>query len=215
MQLTASLLSASSNPYQDESMNKIYNQLFCDNCEVYGASTGASEYPWNILFANNPGIEQLKAITADETLQSRHKILAFNLLAAIGEPTENKQLLGVIVEVDLPGGLDVIAAFRDGTARYINYSGKLIVWETETSESAKLIKQLFDNSQEVVNRIGPWGKERLPFPANNKVRLSFLVSDGLYFGEGPFDFLQKDQMGGPVISSAAALMNFLIDHAGK
>ncbi|MEO8772210.1 MAG: hypothetical protein ABI402_19075 [Ferruginibacter sp.] len=211
MQVTNQLLATSHNPYQNEAINKMYNQLFCDNTEVYETTTGATEYPWNILFAENPNIEQLKAVTVDETLQSRHKILAYNILAAIGAPADKKELLGVIIEVALPEGLDVIAAFQDGTARYINYSEKLLIWETETAESRELISKLFSDSLNVVGKIGAWDKERLPSPANEKVRLSFLVSDGLYFGEGPFDFLQKDPMGGPVIGSAAALMNFLIE----
>ena len=159
MQVTNPLLAASSNPYQNEAINAIYNQLFCDNVEVYESTTGATEYPWNILFANNPDIEQLKAITLDETLQSRHKILAFNILAAIGAPVDNKQLLGVIVEVALPEGLDVIAAFQDGTARYINYSERLLIWEAETPESSELVSKLFSDSLNVVNRIGAMGQK--------------------------------------------------------
>jgi hypothetical protein len=117
MQVSTQLLATASNPYQNEAINKIYNQLFCDNIEMYESKSIANIYPWNILFANNPDIEELETIIHDNTLQSRHKILAYNLLAAGGETLEEKELLGVIVEVALPGGLDVIAAFRDGTAR--------------------------------------------------------------------------------------------------
>lgn len=202
-----------SNPYENEAINKIYNQLFCDNIELYETPPIANTYPWNILFAEKPDEEQLQTVINDKELQSRHKILAYNLLAQNGVPTEEKELLGVIVEVALPEGLDVIAAFRDGTARYINYTGRMIVWETETEESIDLVSKLFSASRTVVDRIGPWDKTRLPFPQGDKVRLSFLVSDGLYFGEGPFEVLQKDQMGGPVINSAAALMSYLIDQS--
>ena len=122
-----------------------------------------------------------------------------------------KEILSVIIEVGLPEGLDVVAAFKDGSARYINYSGKLIIWETRTNESDELISQLFSDSMDVVNKIGPWTEARRPAPTAGNIRLSFIVSDGLYFGEGPFEVLQNDPMGGPVIADAIKLMSFLID----
>src|SRR3954465_11435462 len=132
---STSLLATSSDPYANEAINKIYNQLFCDNIKLYESKDIENLYPWNILFATDPDIEQLKLIINDHSLQSRHKILAYKLLLAAGEAMGEKELLAVIVEVALPDGLDVIAAFRDGTARYINHTGKLLVWETETEES--------------------------------------------------------------------------------
>jgi len=41
--------------------------------------------------------------------------------------------------------------------------------------------------------------------------MTFLVSDGLYLGEGPFDALQKDPMGGPVLAKAAQLINLAVE----
>ena len=43
-------------------------------------------------------------------------------------PTPVVGVLGVIVEVGLDEGLDVLASYQDGTARYINYTGKMILW---------------------------------------------------------------------------------------
>jgi len=125
--------------------------------------------------------------------------------------TGTKEISAVIIEVGLPEGLDVVAAFKDGSARYINYSGKMIIWETHTEESGRLIEQLFADSMEVVKKIGPWAEPRREPPANGLVRLSFIVSEELYFGEGSFEVLQKDPLGGPVISDAILLMQFLID----
>jgi hypothetical protein len=105
--------------------------------------------------------------------------------------------------------LNVLAAFSDGTARYLNHSEKLLVWETKTDQSNILIGNLFNNSINVINKIGPWDKERKPFPTQGMIRLTFLVSNGLYFGEGRFDVLQKDTMGGPVINCATELMSYL------
>ena len=123
--------------------------------------------------------------------------------------------MGVVVEAGLPDGLDVVAAYEDGTARYINFSEKIIIWDTPTEESEALITELFNAGVAVVNNIGPWEGPRRPAPASGTIRLNFLVSDGLYFGEGPFEVLQTDPMGGPVIAAAVKLMSYLIRESGS
>jgi len=196
-------------PYKDEALNKIYNLLFCDNIGLYKTETKSSDYPWDILLADTIDIDKLKVITQDKSLEARQRILAYNLLLSNNSSVTQKELLGVIVEVALLGGLDVLAAFSEGGVRYINHSEKLLVWEAQTEQSNDLINKLFSDSMNVVHKIGPWNNERKPFPRKGMVRLTFLVSDGLYFGEGPFEILESDPMGGPVISSATQLMTFL------
>jgi hypothetical protein len=195
-------------PYNDEGLNKIYNMLFCDDIGAY-KGTG---YPWDDLLANTPDVHALTVISTDKTLESRQRLLAYRMLANMNQPTGQQELLGVIVEVALESGLDVLAAFNDGTARYINHSGKLLVWDTTTIESETLIQKLYADSLKVVSQIGPWEGKRKPFPTSGMVRLSFLVSDGLYFGEGPFEVLERDGMGGPVIKSAMGLMIYLTQY---
>jgi hypothetical protein len=111
--------------------------------------------------------------------------------------------------------LDVLAAYEDGSARYINFSGKLIVWDMATPESEALVTNLFNAAEAVVASIGPWDQPRRPAPLTGVIRLNFLVSDGLYFGEGPFEILQTDPLGGPVIGAAVKLMSYLIHQAEK
>ena len=200
----------STKPYKGEGLNKVYDLLFCDNIDLYKSETKELIYPWDILLADTLDIDKLRAMTNDKKLEARNRILAYNLLLANGSSTNEKELLGVIVEVGLTQGLDVLAAFIDGTARYINHSEKLLVWETQTEQSHELMKKLFSESIKVVNQIGPWDKGRKPFPSKDMVRLTFLVSDGFYFGEGPFEDFQNDPMGGPVINSATELIAYLV-----
>lgn len=200
-------------PYANQALNNIYNMLFCDDLEVYKANgqllTG---YPWNVFFAEEPPVENLQFITKDNRLESRQRLLAYRMLSGKGAAIEQKELLGVIIEVAMPEGLDVLAAYKDGRARYINYSGRIVVWEVPTEESNKLIDQLFAASEETVNQIGPWNEDRRPFPVEDMVRLNFLVSDGLYFGEAPFSVMQNEPMGAPVIGAATQLMAFLVNN---
>jgi hypothetical protein len=208
---------ASSEPYKGSATNLIYNLLFCDNPDLYKVNTQSPHsYPFDILFSETSSIEDLQKIIDDTTSDPRVKAHAYNKQLASGHKPNKKELLAVIVEVGLDNGLDVLASFNNGTARYINQTGKMLIWETTTDETAnELTKTLFSNSQNVVNQIGPWDKPRRPHPTKGNVRLTFLVSDGLYFGEGPIDVLFNDQMASPALTSATQLMQYLTEKSLK
>src|SRR5690606_37947425 len=90
-----------------------------------------------------------------------------------------------------------------GSVRYLNQSGKVAIFEGQGHPVEGLAKDLLSDSQPVVNQIGPWEKQRRPPPTAGSVSMTFRVSDGLYFGEGPFAALQQDPMAGPVLARAA------------
>jgi hypothetical protein len=205
-------------PYANDGINQIYELLFCDDVERYrhtSTSANANVSPWNVLFDSNADVEDLKEVLHHTDLETRVQLLAARRLAKEGAPEAAGRLMGVVIEVGLPEGLDVLAAYEDGTARYINYSGKLIVWDSPAVESNGLIRELFDAGNAVVSNIGPWEGARRPAPAKGTIRLNFLCVDGLYFGEGPFEVLQADAMGGPVVAAAIKLMSYLIQATEK
>jgi hypothetical protein len=45
------------------------------------------------------------------------------------------------------------------------------------------------------------------------VRLTFLGSDGLYFGEGDIADLTRDELGGPVFNAAVQLLAGVVEFA--
>jgi hypothetical protein len=198
------------NPYKNDAINNIYDLLFCDDLAPYKA-TSPTGYPWEILFTENAANADLQRIIDDRELETRPKILAAGRLRDQGSASDERRIFGVIIEVGLDEGLDVLAAYEDKTARYINHSEKIIVWDTKTQESDALVSDLFSSARTVVDRIGPWDGPRREPPTTGNIRLSFLVSNGLYFGEGPFDVLARDQMAGPVIDHSTRLMNFLVN----
>ena len=203
-------------PYHDESLDLIYNLLFCDDLSLYRSNHhGPIEGPWKVLFADRKDTASLQAIAMDEGQESRVRLLALNALRGLGTPIETSRLLGVVIEVGLDEGLDTLAAYRDGSARYINHSGKLIIWETREPEIDDLIRELLSASEEVVRKIGPWEGTRLPPPGAGIVRMTFLVSDGLYFGQAPMSVMQNEPTGGPVIASALRLLSALIEKASR
>jgi hypothetical protein len=200
-------------PYKDSSTNYIYNLLFCDNLELYKQNLKEPyTFPFDILFSENSSVTDLQKIIDDNNADPRIKVLAYNKQISVGHKPENKELLAVIVEVGLDEGLDVLASFSNGTARYINQTGKILVWETIDDKKAnEITKQLFENSQNIVKQIGAWDKPRRPNPTKGNVRITFLVSDGLYFGEGPIDVLFNDPMASPALTTATELMKYLTE----
>ncbi|MES2829228.1 MAG: hypothetical protein V4687_13785 [Bacteroidota bacterium] len=207
----AQIQTLSIDPYKDSSTNFIYNLLFCDNLNLYKEKTQQPyTYPFDILFSEPSSNSDLQKIIEGKNSDPRLKILAYNRQLASGQKPAKKELLAVIVEVGLENGLDVLASFKDGTARYINQTGKILVWETIDDLSAnKITNELFANSQNIVNQIGVWDKPRLPNPTKGYVRITFLVSDGLYFGEGPINVLFSDPMASPALTNATELMQYL------
>lgn len=119
-------------------------------------------------------------------------------------------MYGVVVEVTLQNGLDLLAAYADGTARYFNWSGAGVVWERPDNSLDQSIKTLLELGQHVVNEIGPWEGERPPAPSEGYVRINLLVPSGLHFGYGLFEQLEADSLGGPLIAAATRLMQALI-----
>lgn len=138
--------------------------------------------------------------------------MAYNLLGPEGQAPE---LLGVVVEVGMWDGLDVLAAYTGYRARYINYSEKYLVWESRNPTADALIDELLEKGRAVVRHIGPWGKPRLPFAVMGRVRLSFLTSEELYFGEGAFQDMAADAMAGTVLMAATQLMKYLTSQAAS
>ena len=132
------------NPYKDNTTNLIYNLLFCDNLDLYKENTQQPiQYPFEILFSESSTITDLQKVIDDRNSDPRIKILAYNKQLIKGYKPTKKEILEVIVEVGLEKGLDVLASFNNGTARYINQTGKILIWDTTDETSIKLTNELF------------------------------------------------------------------------
>lgn len=189
-------------PYSSPAANEIYARLFCDQPELF---VNLGEH-WPALFADPGDAAALAAIAENESLEGRIRALAYGARRQLGKPVAPRILLGAVIEVALDAGLDALGAYCEGGVRYINASGKISIFEGADHPVAKEAGALLAVSQNVVNTIGPWDKARLAPPGPGRVRMSFIVSDGLYFGEGQFEDLERDRLAGPVVRAAARLL---------
>lgn len=161
-------------------------------------------------------VEELKNITRTAGLESRHYLQAWHFLRQLGvAPPDShaKEVYGVVVEVGLEEGLDIVAAYADHRARYFNYSGAGVIWEHPESSLDPVIDALLGAAERIVDHIGPWEGARPAAPASGEARVNILTPSGLHFGQGPYEVLAADEMAGPVLRAALALMQALIDRS--
>lgn len=197
-------------PYNDRTVDFIYNLLFCDDPSRFDATPGKTRTPQQqVLFADPPALEALQALAHDSAAEGRYRYLACMRLRALGAPVAQRLLLGVIVEVPLEHGLDTLAAFSEGGVRYINQAGKLLVIEQQDGVKAQ-VDAVFASVEPILDKIGPWLEARLA-PPRDGVRFTFLVSDGMYFGQGPMAAMRSDPMSAPLLSAATQLLQAAVE----
>ena len=208
---------------QGAAPNPVRETLFGDmRLDQWPAGGEASdELPWGAfvwarlhLGAGNQSdaIACWRHILEEPGLKPRHYLQAWHFLRQHGlqpAPDVAKQVLGVVVEVAMPEGLDLLAAYPDHAARYYNYSGAGVVWEHPDASLDSAIDQLLAASSQIVAQIGPWEEPRPAAPPTGSVRMSFLTPSGLHFGQGPMAALSRDPLGGRVIHLATSLMTAL------
>lgn len=194
----------------------LFGDLPLESWPASGDSAG--ELPWSLfaqaraaLEAGEPdkAIQAWVSVLGTPGLECRHYLQAWHFLRQQGaapQADQAKYVYGVVIEVGMDEGLDVLAAYQDGTARYLNYTGAAIIWEHPNDTLDAEIGQLLRAAQEVAQRIGPWENERPGPPRSGYVRLNMLTPSGLHFGEGPYSALAQDPMGGAILNAGVALM---------
>jgi hypothetical protein len=163
--------------------------------------------------AKDAGIGILEGIASRKGLESRHYLQAWHFLRQLGvQPPQEvqKDVLGVVVEVGLKEGVDLLAAYADLSARYCNYGGGGVVWECPDASLDASVRSLLAAGREIVEHIGPWEGERPPQPKPDEVRINVLTPLGLWFGQAPLALMSNDPLGGRALRLAAQLMQELI-----
>jgi hypothetical protein len=77
---------------------------------------------------------RLRSILCLPSLETRIQLWVWSALRELGERPDSKsgkEVLGVVVEMPMRGAYDTLAAYQDGSARYLNFSGKAIFLGSE------------------------------------------------------------------------------------
>ena len=158
----------------------------------------------------------LEPIAANEHLDSRDRLEAWATLRELGvNPPQSvaSLVLGLVIDVPMSAGLDTLAAYADGSARYVNQSGALAIVEPTSPLSARVL-ELVDAGQQLALLIGPWDGNRPPLRPDH-ARISMLCPGGLYFGDGPVNEIMQDPIAEPVFRCGAQLVGALAEASSR
>jgi hypothetical protein len=168
-------------------------------------------------FQRNGNIDEarreLHGILETAGLESRIYLWAWTALRELGEappPQTAREVLGVVIDVGLDLGLDTLAAYQDHSARYINQSGKIIIWDAPTPEMNSLIDALLEAARGIVMHTGPHNRPRPAAPGKDNTLITILTPGGIHFAGGEMNALYADPIGGPALDRGARLMQALI-----
>jgi len=185
-------------PFGTKEADQVYNELFADNAENFGASQD---------------VVQLHGIVDNPDLSTPRRLLAYKQLAAEGAAVGARELLGVIVEIGMDGAVEIVAALEDGTATVISPKGKVLQLTDRDEISDEYVDPLLDAAIVAVNK---WPAQKMPRqrpPSEGSARISLLVADKVHTREGSFMELEEDATAGPVLEHAASLLQWLTsDH---
>jgi hypothetical protein len=151
-----------------------------------------SHYPWVLMVAAYVNLQENKVDEARRLLRavtliskdSLVQLWAWHNLTALGKPPSAsmaQNILGIIIEVPYENGVEVLASYLDGTARYINHRGGMILWEDYDETITPLIYEGF----KMAHVMGSLSNVRKETPvADGDVRLTLLTPGGLHIWEG-------------------------------
>ena len=128
---------------------------------------------------------RLRSILDLPNLETRIQLWVWSALRELGErpdPQSGKEVLGVVVEVPMRGAYDTLAAYQDGSARYLNFSGAAIFWDARDATIKSLCQRLFGSTIPESPRAVPRQDTMLP-KAGTQVTL--LTRSGMYAISAP------------------------------
>jgi len=203
----------------------IYGDLPLDQ---WPADAEASASPWSTFVAareawhqgeREAAIAAWAGLAHDYKLESRHNLQAWHFLRMAGvlpSGDESAQVFGVIAEVSVGGGHDVLAAYSDGTARYLNHAGGIVVVDDTSLENlAEAIHSWLGVGERLAPVVGAWEEPTLPPLPRGHTRILMLTPGGFRFGQGPDDQLRAEPAAAAFLDAATHLLVAVTRAAAK
>jgi len=114
------------------------------------------------------------------------------------EVTAAWEVLGAVTEVPMKSAYDTLAAYQDGSARYLNFSGSSIFWDKPDEIINRMCQTMLNSSAQAGARAKPRLSLLLP---KSGIQVTLLTRSGIYAISDPPE---------PVVKAAASLMRELI-----
>ena len=157
-------------------------------------------------------------ITQMSDVESRHVLQAWTFLRAAGVQPQKAAataVLAAVAEVAVPGGHDLLISYRDGSTRYLNVSGKVLILEgvttpvyTERTRAWLTVAEWF------AGVVGPWNEPDLPVLPTGHTRIMMLTPAGPRFGQGPDAALRAEKESAIFLGAATAVLTLVTSTQG-
>ena len=160
--------------------------------------------------------EAVRKILVMPELDTRVCLQAWHTLRELGDHApqgREKEVLGVVVEIGMPKGLDLVAAYQDHRARYFNYSGAGVLWERRDDSLDGLIDELLRGTADCCGR-GNWAVDKTEAARAEERRCAHqpaYTQREFTWGTVLFRCRNQDPMGGLILSAAFGLMKRLVE----
>jgi hypothetical protein len=138
--------------------------------------------------------------------ETRTRLWAFTALRKIGvQPTalQGADVHGVVVEVPMEGGKDVLAAYADGSIRFLGHADNVIVREP-MDDTKPLVEDALSKAHPLLS-VPPAPRTHAPVP-EDRVRITALSAMGLHTIEAPWSELEPPGTYADFFASAAKLL---------
>ena len=146
-------------------------------------------------------IARLRGVLELPDLETRTVLWTWSALRELGENPDPKlsfEVLGVVMEMPSGDGYDTLAAYVDGSARYLNFSGKAIFWDTPDATVKTLCRALIDST--IPASAGAKPRTSLLLPKHG-AQITMLTRSGIFVITDP---------PATVVNAGAALMMEMI-----
>ena len=154
-----------------------------------------------------------RQITEMPGIESRHVLQAWHFLREFDvNPPEGvaRHTLGAVAQIPMKSSHDVLAAYADGSVRYLNYSGKVAAVEPPAPDGlAKAVGEWLAVAGQIASAIGPW-RGPLPELPRGHARVLMLTPSGPRFGQGPYGALSRDRAAAGFLAAAARVLQIVV-----
>lgn len=159
-------------------------------------------------------IREWSAIAGFTQGESRQVLQAWHFLRSCNvHPDESiaSEVLGVVVQVTVNDGHDTLAAYADGSVRYLNHAGGASVIDVPPPEMGPKVTALLAAGQALASQIGTWDQPSLPPLPVGTARVLMLTRGGHRFGQGPDADLLVQPGAAELFAAATDLLAMIVD----
>jgi hypothetical protein len=185
-------------------------RLWEGNVPAATAELVGAPQPWATFIAARASVQSgqgarplLQSVANDPTAESRPRLWAWTALRKLGERELPPDVLGLVIEVPMNGDFDTLAAYQDGSVRFLGHAGQARFLEPEAAPAAAVAALLGHAS--LLLAVPPSPRVPSAPPPPDLVRLSALSPAGVHATEVPWSDLEPPAPYSHLFAAATAL----------